>query len=95
MPGLLAARGVKARAVVVYETTPARPTPPVDIDSVLVHSTRAARIVAELVTPAMAAALSAYTISEAAAAPLRALPFARIVVAPFPDEASLLHLLQG
>jgi len=43
----------------------------------------------------MAARLSAFAISEAAASPLRALPFARIVIAPFPDEASLLHLLEG
>jgi len=95
LPALLAARGIKARRVVVYETLPAQPDPPAGLDAVLVHSARAARIVAELITPAMAAALTAYAISEAAAAPLRALPFARIVTAPFPDEASLLHLLQG
>jgi uroporphyrinogen-III synthase len=95
LPALLAARGVKARSVVVYETTPARPDPPAGIDAILIHSPRAARIVAELITPAMAAALTAYAISEAAAEPLRTLPFADILAAPFPDEASLLHLLQG
>jgi uroporphyrinogen-III synthase len=95
LPALLAARGVKARSVVVYETAPARPSPPADLDAILVHSPRAARILAELITPAMAATLTVFAISEAAAAPLRALPFARIVAAPFPDEASLLHLLQG
>jgi len=95
LPALLAARGVKARSVVLYETVPARPTPSADIDAVLVHSPRAARIIAELIAPDMAARLSAFAISEAAASPLRALPFARIVIAPFPDEASLLHLLEG
>ena len=95
LPALLAARGVKARSVVVYETVAARPKPPADVDAVLIHSPRAARIVAELITPAMAAVLTACAISPAAAAPLRALPFARILTAPFPDEASLLHLLQG
>ena len=95
LPALLAARGVKAVSVVVYETKAARPDPPADIDAVLIHSPRAARIVADLIGAEMAARLSAFAISEAAAAPLRRLPFARIVIAPFPDEASLLHLLEG
>ena len=95
LTSLLAAHGVNARSVVVYETVPARPDPPAGLDAVLVHSRKAGREVAGLVTPAMAAALTAFAISEAAAAPLRGLPFARIVTAPFPDEASLLHLLQG
>ena len=95
LAGLLAAHGVKARSVVVYETAPTGAAMPAEIDSVLLHSPRAALIVSGLVTPDDAADLMAFAISEAAAAPLRALPFASIVVAPFPDEASLLHLLQG
>jgi uroporphyrinogen-III synthase len=95
LPALLAARGVAARSVVVYETVPTGSVVPADIDSVLIHSPRAARIVADLISADRANALAAYAISEAAAAPMRALPFAHLVVAPFPDEASLLHLLQG
>jgi len=95
LPALLAARGVAARSVVVYETVPADVTAPGDIDAVLIHSPRAARIVADLITAEQATALTVFAISEAAAAPLRALPFAQIAVAPFPDEASLLHLLEG
>jgi uroporphyrinogen-III synthase len=95
LPALLAARGVAARSVVVYETVPTGSVVPADIDSVLVHSPRAARIVADLISTDMAATLSAYAISEAAAGPLHALPLAHLAVAPFPDEASLLHLLQG
>jgi uroporphyrinogen-III synthase len=95
LPALLAARGVRARSVVVYETVPTETPAPADIEAVLVHSPRAARIVADLITAEQATALTAFAISEAAAAPLLALPFAQIAVAPFPDEASLLHLLQG
>ena len=92
---LLAARGVSARSVIVYETIPTDLAAPTDIDAVLIHSPRAARIAADLISPARAQALSAFAISEAAAAPLRALAFANLATAPFPDEASLLSLLQG
>ena len=92
---LLAARGAEARSVVVYETVPAPEAPPEAIDAVLVHSARAARIIAGLIGPDRAPLLTVFAISEAAAAPLRGLPFARVVAAPFPDEASLLDLLQA
>jgi uroporphyrinogen-III synthase len=92
---LLAERGVAARGLVVYETVPTGAAVPPNIDSILIHSPRAARIVAGQITAEQASALSVFAISEAAAAPLRALPFARIATAPFPDEASLLDLLQA
>jgi len=95
LAALLAARGVESRSVIVYQTRAARPDTPDDIDAVLIHSPRAARIIATLITPEQAAALTAFAISEAAAAPLRALPFARVIVAPSPDEASLLDLLHA
>jgi uroporphyrinogen-III synthase len=94
LPALLAARGVRARGVVVYETRPVRADPPAGVDAVLIHSARAAQVIAELVAPDLAACLSVFAISEAAAAPLRFLPFAAVVVAPFPDEAGLLQLLK-
>jgi len=92
---LLATLGVSARSVIVYETVPTEVAAPTDIDAVLVHSPRAARIVAHLISPERARALKAFAISEAAAAPLRALPFASIATTPFPDEANLLSLLEG
>ena len=95
LTALLAAHGVSASSIVVYETVPTEEAAPVDIDALLVHSPRAARIVADLISSARAAALRAFVISEAAAAPLRTLAFATIATALFPDEASLLDLLQG
>jgi len=96
MQALLAAQGVAARIVAVYRTAPAGPEQvPPDVDGVLIHSAKAARLVARMISPAQAPAMSVFAISEAAAAPLRGLPFASIAAAPFPDEASLLNLLQG
>ena len=95
LPALLAEQGVTARSLVVYETFPTGVAVPPGIDSILIHSPRAARIVAGQMTADRARALAVFAISEAAASPLRALPFARIATAPFPDEASLLDLLQA
>jgi uroporphyrinogen-III synthase len=92
---LLAERGVTARNLVVYETVPTGAAIPPAIDSILVHSPRTAHIVASQIAADEAAALSVFAISEAAAALFRAPPFARIVTATFPDEASLLDLLQA
>jgi uroporphyrinogen-III synthase len=96
LAALLAAQGVGARIAAVYETAAmGAGSIPAGADAVLIHSAKAARIVAAAVSPARAAAMSAFAISEAAAEPLRALPFARIAAAPIPDEASLLDLLKG
>ena len=95
LAALLAARGISATSIAVYETVPTEAATPTDIDAIMVHSPRAARIVAGLISPERAPALSAFAISEAAAATLRTLAFANIATAPFPDEASLLRLLQG
>ena len=92
---LLAEQGIAAQSLVVYETVPTGAAVPPFVDSVLIHSPRAAGILADQLTADQAPTLSVFAISEAAAAPLRALPFARIAVASFPDEANLLDLLQG
>jgi len=92
---LLAVRGVAARSLVVYETVPTHVAIPPGVDSILIHSPRAAHILSGQITSSQASALTLFAISEAAAAPLRGLPFAAVIVAPFPDEASLLDLLQG
>ena len=93
---LLAVHGVRARRIAVYETVAAGPfAVPDDIDTVLIHSAKAANLVAGLVGPGRASGLSIFAISAAAAAPLQFLSFARFATAPFPDEASLLDLLKG
>lgn len=96
LPALLAARGVAAQALAVYETVSAPlAAPPADIAAVIVHSPKAARVLAALVSDAQAASLDACAISAAAAAPLALRPFRAVHVAPRPDEASLLALLRG
>jgi len=92
--GRLIERGIPALAVPVYETVPAPiAAPPPNIDAVLVHSARAAGIVARLLAEAGAHRLQAFAISESAARPLAALGLARLAFAPFPNETSLLDLL--
>lgn len=89
---LLARRAVSARSQAVYETVPTDlAAAPADIDAVLVHSARAAARVAVLLGGRRDIAV--FAISEAAAAPLRGLQLARLVAAPFPNEAALLDLL--
>jgi uroporphyrinogen-III synthase len=95
LPALLAERGVGARAVVVYETLETGASVS-GVDTVLVHSPRAARVLAaQLGGRPQAAGLTALAISEAAAAPLRGAGFAAVAVAPQPTEAALLDLLKG
>ena len=92
---LLAARGVAARSVAVYETREAAlNSPPDDLGGVLVHSPRAARAAARVLRRTDVSAITVYAISPAAAAPLADLKFRRIIAAPFPNEAALLNLLQ-
>jgi uroporphyrinogen-III synthase len=92
---LLAARGVAARALAVYETVPTDlALAPDDIDAILIHSARGAERVAALMADRPRAQVAVFAISEAAARPLRALSFARVMAAPFPNEAALLDLLK-
>ena len=94
LTGLLAQRGVQATPLTVYETVPTElAAPPGDAEAVLVHSARAAARVATLIESAGRLGLEAYAISRAAAQPLVALGLARLVAAPFPNEAALLDLL--
>lgn len=93
LPALAAAGGVEVVARPIYETVEREPDAALAArpDAVLIHSPRAAEIVARLTPSDVLADLRAFAISEAAAAPLkghvRALSWA-----PFPDEASLLKL---
>lgn len=104
LPAALAERGIRARAQVVYRTellelpaaaAAALAAEPPELDAVLVHSPRAARRLAGFLELQKAAStLEAYCISEAAAEPLRPLNFKALRTAPFPDEASLLKLIE-
>ena len=92
--GLLERAGVHARAQPVYQTVSAElERAPAPLDAVLVHSAKAARRVAALLARNQAGAMVAFALSPAVAEPLRGVGFARLAVAPFPDEASLLNLL--
>ena len=95
LAALLAERGVAARAVAVYETVPTDlAVAPDDIDAILVHSARGAERVAALMADHRRDHIEVFAISEAAGRPLRASSFARVVAAPFPNEAALLDLLK-
>jgi uroporphyrinogen-III synthase len=95
LTALLAARGVAARAIGVYETVPTALTAPPDaIDAILIHSGRGAERVAALTAGRPLAGIAVFAISDAAAGPLRGLGFARVMTAPFPNEAALLDLLK-
>jgi uroporphyrinogen-III synthase len=95
LAALLGARHIPAQSIPVYETVRTRLTnPPPGIDAVLIHSARAAAIVAHLLADARMLHVEAFAISRAAAQPLAALGLARIDHAPFPNEAALLDLLK-
>jgi uroporphyrinogen-III synthase len=90
--GDLAPRGVSVRTVAVYETLAARPAIDLgDVDAVLVHSPRAARVVAEM---AAGSELAAFALSPACAAPLLAAGV-KVTVAAEPNETALLTLLRA
>jgi len=91
LAALLAARGVAARSVAVYETIrTGLKAAPGGLDGVVIHSARAAQAVADLTGPDQAASLTAYALSEAVAASLRRRSFGRILVAERPNEAALM-----
>jgi uroporphyrinogen-III synthase len=92
---LLANQSVTARATAVYETVPTDlAKPPHHIDAILIHSARGAERVAALVAAHPHGDIAIFALSEAAARPLRDLGFARVMAAPFPNEAALLDLLK-
>ena len=97
LAGTLTAAAVSARAVAVYEAAPAALSAETlavlpSLDAVLIHSPRAAQLLAETAAPRT---LRACCISAAAAAPLAGAGFRRIDVAARPDEESLLALLEA
>lgn len=79
------------RSVPVYETTPTGAAPPEGWDTVLIHSPRAARVLAE--TALRTEGRLAVAISPAAAAALAAMAFAEVRIALSPTEDALLDAL--
>lgn len=106
LAGALHALGLPARTVALYETLPeplsaelidALDANPPSLDAVLIHSAKAARLLAEVLTPrpALTAILTLAALSEAAAAPLAGLAFARRRIAQTPTEPALLATLES
>jgi len=95
--GDLKRHGLRARAVALYETVEtAAPLPPLkDLAAVLLHSPKAARVLAGRLGSAGAPGLRAICLSEAVAGPIAGLPFASIAVADEPTEAALLLALDA
>jgi uroporphyrinogen-III synthase len=92
LPRALAAHGLSARALALYETLAVHPPAGMGaIDAALIHSPKAAERLASVLGGKLGPA--AYCISAAAAAPLAGHPFARVEWADHPDEDSLLKLL--
>lgn len=85
-------RRAAVRSLALYRTVPTEAEPPT-LDAVLIHSAKAARVVAERLTPQTAAGASLIALSAQAARPLAALAFAEVRVAGTPDEAALLAAL--
>jgi uroporphyrinogen-III synthase len=98
--GALAALGVSARALAVYQTVARSPDKRTAalipaLAAVLLHSPKAARALAAHVAERPAPKLTALCLSEAVAAPLSASGLAAARVAEQPTETALLALLTG
>lgn len=86
------ARSTAVRSLALYRTVPTGAEPPA-FDHLLIHSARAARAVAERLTPEAANRARLIALSAQAARPLEALPFAEARLAATPNEAALLAAL--
>lgn len=91
LPGLLPHLNVMRLAV--YETVPTAVQAPKNLTAILIHSPRAARIMATRIGTDQPSGLRVITISEAAAAPLRDIFAAEIHIADTPDEDAVLRTL--
>lgn len=105
LAGGLRAKGFDCRRVTLYRAVPAKRFSPAaeaalrsgSLDAVTLFSPRTAEAFARLVTDAgltsVLGRVTAYAISEQAAARAAALPWARIRIAPQPDQSGILALL--
>lgn len=96
--GALAAQGVEARRLILYETRPVT-IPPAQLeallraDAVLLHSPRAAQVLAKALRNRPAPAMRALGLSKAVLKPLARSKLAAKAAPPFPLEAALLQLI--
>lgn len=98
LAGALAAEGIAARTIPIYDTQPTVPKPALfdalpALDVVLLHSPKAARTLAELLAARPAPHLRALGMSAAVIAPLAEVPLASREFAASPLEADLLNLI--
>jgi uroporphyrinogen-III synthase len=93
--GDLTGAGAPARAVAVYETLAVEPSPApaADVEAVLIHSPRAARVLAASLDPGRAGTMDAYALSPACAEPLASIGFRRLAIPPTPRDEALLDLI--
>jgi uroporphyrinogen-III synthase len=96
--GELAGRGIEARRLALYETTPAALSDAqarslLRCDVVLLHSPRAGRALARLLRAHPAPELRALGLSPAVLKPLARVKLAARLAPPFPLEAALLQLI--
>ncbi len=98
LAGALEAHGVEARRVVLYETAPvilaaAEAEALARSDAALVHSPRAAQLLAKLLKAYPAPQMRVLGLSRAVVKPLARTPLAARSCPPFPLEAALLNLI--
>jgi uroporphyrinogen-III synthase len=98
LAGALEKHGVEARRLVLYETAPVT-LPDADAvllgksDAVLLHSPRAAQVLAKVLKAHPAPQMRALGLSKAVVKPLARTKMAAKVFPPFPLEAALLNLI--
>lgn len=98
LAGALAALGVELRQLSLYDTTPVDLPPDqlaslCGLDIVLLHSPKAAQVLARLLKTHPAPGLRALGLSKAVLRPLARTPLTAKVSAPFPLEAAMLNLI--
>ena len=98
LAGALEKHGVEARRLVLYETGPvqlsdAQAQTLIRADAALIHSPRAAQVLAKVLKAHPAPQLRAFGLSKAVMKPLQRTPLASKAYPPFPLEAALLNLI--
>jgi uroporphyrinogen-III synthase len=98
LAGALEKHGVEARRLMLYETGPvalsdAQAETLIKADAALLHSPRAAQVLAKVLKAHPAPRLRALGLSKAVIKPLARTPLAARAFPPFPLEAALLNLI--
>ena len=98
LAGALEKHGVEARRAILYETGPVKLSDAeaemlVRVDAALLHSPRAAKVLAAVLKAHPAPRLRALGLSKAVIRPLARTPMAAKAFPPFPLEAALLNLI--